>query len=191
MPSPSSGGSAPWLASSAAWNGKRAARLLGRTLALWVALFAANALVPHAPVFLPPDFDARTANWWEVLYALHEDKNAEPNAASAGIAQLEKAQPSLLQAELARLAPQNKGTTNVYALGIAGWGDQDVFVKELDGGLEAIASVLPIKDRTIRLINNRDTLRTIPFADCAEFPGRRAGASAASWTRTRMSSCCL
>jgi hypothetical protein len=41
--------------------------LIGRTAALWVALFAANALVPHAPVFLPPDFDARNANWWEVV----------------------------------------------------------------------------------------------------------------------------
>jgi len=141
------------------------ARLLGRTLALWVALFVANALVPHAPVFLPPDFDARTANWWEVLYALHQDKNAEPNAASAGMAQVEKAQPSLLQAELARLAPESKGTTNIYAVGMAGWGDQDVFVKELDGGLEAIGSVLPIKDRTIRLINHRDTLQTIPLAN--------------------------
>jgi len=141
------------------------ARLLGRTLALWVTLFAANALVPHAPVFMPANFDARAANWWEFLYALHQDKNGEPRATSADLAQIEKAQPSLLQAELAGLAPENKGTTNVYAVGIAGWGGQDVFVKELDGGLEAIGSVLPIKDRTIRLINHRDTLQTIPLAN--------------------------
>ncbi len=52
-------------------------RLIGKAAALWVALFVANALVPQAPVFLPPDFDARNANWWEFLYALHHDKNGE------------------------------------------------------------------------------------------------------------------
>jgi hypothetical protein len=144
-------------------------RLIGRVAALWVALFVANAAVPHAPVFLPPDFDARTANWWEVLYALHRDKDRQTPALPDNLAQIEKAQPSLLQAEVARLTPESKGMTNVYALGIAGWGDQDVFVKELDGGLEAIASVLPIKDRAIRLINHRDTLETIPLANLQNF----------------------
>ncbi len=144
-------------------------RLLGRVAALWVALFAANALVPHAPVFLPPDFDARTANWWEALYALHRGKNDKPRVASAEIDKIMRTQPALLQAAIARLAPQRKGITDVYALGIAGWADQDVFIKELDGGLQAIASVLPIKDRTIRLINNRDTLANVPVADFENF----------------------
>ena len=144
-------------------------RLVGRTVALWAALFVANALVPQAPVFLPHDFDARNANWWEFLYALGEDKTGKARGAPAEIARLEKAQPALLQAEVARLAPPRKGATDVYALGIAGWGEQDVFVKELDGGLQAIASVLPIQDRTVRLINRRDTLETFPLADLQNF----------------------
>ncbi len=65
--------------------------------ALWAALFVANALVPHAPVFLPPDFDARTANWWEVLYALHQEKNGVARASPGEIARIEKAQPALLR----------------------------------------------------------------------------------------------
>jgi len=44
-----------------------------------------------------------------------------------------------------------------------------VFIKELDGGLDAIASVLPIKDRTVKLINNRATLGTAPLADPQNF----------------------
>jgi hypothetical protein len=144
-------------------------RLLGRVAALWVALFIANALVPHAPVFLPPGFDARTANWWEVLYGLYQNKNGKPHVASAEIDKVAHAQPALLQAEIARLAPQRKGITDVYALGMAGWADQDVFIKELDGGLQAIAGVLPIKDRTIRLVNNRDTLADVPAADFENF----------------------
>jgi len=144
-------------------------RLIGRAATLWVALFIANALVPQAPVFLPPDFDARNANWWEFLYAVDHEKLGKGHATPAEIARLEKAQPALLQAEVARLAPPRKGATDVYALGIAGWADQDVFVKELDGGLQAIASVLPINDRTVRLINRRDTLETFPLADLQNF----------------------
>ena len=134
-------------------------RLIARIAALWVALFAANALVPHAPVFLPPNFDPRSANWWEVFYALHQDEKH-----NADLEQIDKAQSGLLQAEVAALAPQQKGVTDIYALGIAGWGGQDVFIKELDGGLDTIASVLPIKKHTIRLINRSDTLEKFPLA---------------------------
>jgi len=140
-------------------------RLIGRVIALWLALFVAGALVPHAPVFLPPDFDGRTANWWEALYALGAEKDGKTHGVPAELARLEKAQPSLLQAQIAGLAPQRHGVTDVYALGIAGWAKQDVFIKELDGGLAAIAAVLPIKNHIIRLINNSDTLQTVPLAD--------------------------
>lgn len=143
--------------------------LMGRAAALWAALFVANALVPQAPVFLPPDFDARNANWWEFFYALHQRQSGEARAARAEMAHIRTEQPALLKAELARLAPPRKGATDIYALGIAGWADQDVFGKELDGGLRAIASVLPIKDRTVRLINRRDTLENVPVADLQNF----------------------
>jgi hypothetical protein len=144
-------------------------RLLGRMAALWAALFIAYALIPQAPVFLPPGFDPHTANWWEIAYALLHDKSGNPHVARADVDKVVQAQPALLRAEIASLAPQRKGITDVYALGIAGWAKQDVFIKELDGGLQAIASVLPIKDRTIRLVNNRDTLANIPVADFENF----------------------
>jgi hypothetical protein len=133
---------------------------------MWVALFIVNVVVPHAPVFLPPDFDPRNSNWWEVLYALHQDKNA--NTARGEVARIEKAQPALLQQEIANLAPQQKGITDIYALGIAGV-DQDVFGKEVGGGLDAIANVLPIKNRTVRLINRHDTVDTVPLATVQNF----------------------
>jgi hypothetical protein len=72
-------------------------------------------------------------------------------------------QPALLQAEVARLAPPKQGATNVYAIGLAGW-SEDVFVKELDGALAAIGRNLPIADRSLRLINHRDTIETVPLA---------------------------
>jgi hypothetical protein len=136
-------------------------RALATAAAMWVALFAVNALVPHAPVFVPPHFDARDSNWWEVAYAYYQENYGER-------AQLDRAQAKLLKAEVANLAPR-KDAVNVYALGIAGWAGQDVFIKELDGGLDAIASVLPIKDHTIKLINNRATLDAVPLASPQNF----------------------
>jgi hypothetical protein len=144
-------------------------RALGTAAAMWIGLFAANALVPHAPAFVPSDFDARNANWWEVAYAYYREKYGEQAAnVPPQVAQLEKSQPGLLKAEIARLAPR-KDATNVYALGIAGWAEQDVFIKELDGGLDAIASVLPVKDRIVKLINNRATIGTVPLATPSNF----------------------
>jgi hypothetical protein len=143
---------------------RRKLSLVGRVALLWVCLLIADAIVPHAPVFLPPDFDIRTANLWELLRA-----SSGALAASGELAKIERAQPALLQAQIAHLAPQRKGVTDIYALGIAGWAEQDVFIKELDGGLESLSSVLPIKDRTVRLINNPDTLGTIPLANLQNF----------------------
>jgi hypothetical protein len=145
-------------------------RLYARVAALWIALFVANALMPHAPVFFPPDFDIRSANWWETLHARRlADNGAVQQTQQGAVAQIEQAQPARLRAELDRLAPHHKGATNIYVIGIAGWADQDVFVKELDGALASIANVLPIKDRIVRLINHRDTLASVPLANQQNF----------------------
>jgi hypothetical protein len=142
-------------------------RLAARVAGLWLALFGANLLVPHTPVFVPPDFDPRNANWWEAVYAT---QRAEGKPRRNGeIAEIEKLQPKLLQKQIAQLAAARKDETNIYTLALAGWADQDVFIKELDGALEAIASVLPIKSRTVRLINRPDTVKTIPLANFPNF----------------------
>jgi hypothetical protein len=134
--------------------------LLARAAALWVTLFAAHSLMPDAPVFVAPDFDIRSANWWEYFYARYGAQQ---------VSQLEKAQSDLLDGEVSSLAPQRKGKTDIYVVGVAGWADQEVFVKELDGALASIGTVLPIQDRTLRLINNRETVTSIPLATPKNF----------------------
>ena len=145
-------------------------RLVARIAGLWLALFAANVAMPHTPVFVPPDFDPRNANWWETVYAAHRAEGKPRTGLSSGqIVQIDKTQPRLLEDQFARLAPSRKGETEIYTLAVAGWADQDVFIKEIDGALEAIGSVLPIKGRTVRLINRRDTVDTIPLANFRNF----------------------
>jgi hypothetical protein len=133
---------------------------LARVCALWAALFAVNVAVPHAPAFIGRDFDIRTANWWEYVLARY--------GANRDVARIGDAQSKLLQAEISSLAPQRKGATDVYALGVAGV-DQDVFGKELNGALTVIAAVLPIKDRTVRLINSHETVANVPLANLQNF----------------------
>jgi hypothetical protein len=111
-------------------------------------------LAPGAPVLPAPSASA-----------------AQPAPPTPGetLAHIAQVQPKLLQAEVARLEPHHKGETDVYAIGVAGWAGLDVFLKEVDGGLAAIGHVLPIKNRTLRLINHRTTVTTVPLATPRNF----------------------
>jgi Peptidase C13 family len=137
---------------------------LGRAAALWAAVLAVSAFVPHAPIFVGRDFDVRTANLWESLHA--QFATAEARSAPPGF---EQTQHALLEAEVAKLAPPQKGTTNIYTLGIAGWAGQDVFLKELDGALAALGAVLPIRGHWVRLVNHPETLESLPQANQRNF----------------------
>jgi len=95
----------------------------------------------------------------------------EPVAGRGGVpppdlvlAHLNQLQPKLLRAEVAGLLPHRKGETDIYAIGVSGWATLDVFAKEVDGGLAAIGKVLPIKGRTVRLINSPATAVNLPLA---------------------------
>jgi hypothetical protein len=142
-------------------------RLAGRIAALWVVLFGANVLMPQMPVFAPADVEPSNASWWETVYAARRAESKPAPRPEA--ARFEKLQPKLLQEQLAHLAAARKDQTNIYALALAGWADQDVFVKELDGALSSIASVLPIGGRIVRLINRRDSAKTTPLATASNF----------------------
>jgi hypothetical protein len=102
------------------------------------------------------------------LSALHAHV-VTAEAAGSGPPGFEQAQRSLLKTELAGLKPRNKDATNIYVLGIAGWANQDVFLKELDGALAAISTVLPIRGHWVRLVNHRHTLKSLPLANQNNF----------------------
>ena len=142
--------------------------VLGRVAAMWVALIAVSALVPHAPVFLSRDFDIRTANLWELLLAQITAAKSD-DGATHDVSSVDQSQGKLLQAEITALTPPTKGATDIYALGVAGWAGDDVFLKELDGGLTALGAALPIRGRTVRLANQDGTLPDVPLASPLNF----------------------
>src|SRR5262245_10241470 len=79
------------------------ATLIGCTLALAIAAPAFTRDPPRVP---------------GAVYAERKDSKAPT---SRGGAQGESAQSALLRAAVTRLAPQRRGTTDIYAVGIAGW----------------------------------------------------------------------
>ena len=140
-----------------------------RLAALYAATLAAYAVVPHFPVFYPRDFNPRTANLWEQARTWLSGDEERPPARRVDRARVELAQPALMDEAIEGLKPQVRGETDVYAIGIAGYAEQDVFIKELDGALAALDKVLPLRDRTLRLVNHVDTADRTPAAMRANF----------------------
>jgi hypothetical protein len=111
-----------------------------------------------------PNVDAPTLIWSPSAHAKDLARPARDRDPEIATARLQDLQPALLQAAFSRLAPQRKGTTDIYTVAVAGWSAQDVFIKEVDGALAVLERSLPIKDRTLRLVNNSGTVRTAPLA---------------------------
>jgi hypothetical protein len=139
-------------------------RALGLTSLSMIAMVAS----PAFPVFMDRDADPSSYNVWE--WARAKSRTAEPELKPRiNVAAVELSQPSLLEAEVNKLLPERKGTADIYAIGIAGWSDQDVFVKELNGGLAALDQAIGLDRGTVRLVNHADTTETLPVANRTNF----------------------
>jgi len=111
-------------------------------------------LVGLSIVFVPP------------AWAEHKADASKISAAEARYDNSRQA--ALLQQQISALAPQKKGVTDIYSLGIAGW-MQDVFRNELAGALKITRKALPLDGGTVRLINSRETADTVPLASQQNF----------------------
>lgn len=101
--------------------------------------------------------------------AFGQDKAAAPKLSQAETRYDNPKQTALMKQQVSALAPQKKGVTDVYAIGVAGWATQDVFRNELAGALTVIGKALPLNGGTVRLINARETMETIPLASRQNF----------------------
>jgi hypothetical protein len=145
------------------WRGwSRAAAVLA------VQLIAA-VTYPFYPAFSTRETRDNPPNLWSVAREFLNPREEREEPKRVDGARVELAQPALMEAAIARLAPETPWQTDVYAIGIAGWAEQDVFIKELDGALASIERVLAVRDRTLRLINHVDTVERTPVAMRANF----------------------
>jgi Peptidase C13 family len=134
--------------------------MFGGIAGVCLALLIAGPLVA-SPLIGAPDcsVDARSA------YCQPKDKAKEKSKdKTKPRAQRESADAQQLKSALGRLARQRDGVTDLYTIGVAGWADQDVFIKELNGTIASLAKTLPIDGRVLRLVNQGGAKRTMPLA---------------------------
>lgn len=107
------------------------------------------------------------SSWWWSEYA---DEEAYDEAAYApatlpiSAESLWNLQPQRLQEALRALAPQRPGQIDLYALGLAGDGSEDVFRNEVDYFATLVEQRLQSPGRVLRLINHPDAVEQAPLA---------------------------
>jgi hypothetical protein len=73
-------------------------------------------------------------------------------------------QPEVLARELKALQPGRKGVVDVYFIGMAGYGNQDVFMREVDSVARLFKERFGSEGRAVRLVNNPKTVLDTPIA---------------------------
>ena len=91
------------------------------------------------------------------------DSDSSPDPV-ASYEDLMYAQPDLVDASLHRLRAQTPGRIDLYALGFAGDGDENVFRNEVDYLPRLLAQRFGASDRTMQLINSPQTFEHTPLA---------------------------
>lgn len=75
------------------------------------------------------------------------------------------AQRPMVDAVLAGVEPGRRGVTDLYFLGFAGYGNQDVFMKEVAAAQSLFDDRFDTSGRSVALINNRATVDDVPLAN--------------------------
>jgi hypothetical protein len=97
------------------------------------------------------------------LYASEEIAKPDPKLTSR-IEAAGKRQPKMVEAALKALSPQRPGVRDLYFVGFAGYGNQDVFRKEVERVRELFDAKFNTSGHSILLVNNRETLERFPLA---------------------------
>ena len=73
-------------------------------------------------------------------------------------------QPELLRQALAAIKPGRKGVIDVYLVGVAGYGRQDVFMREVDSVAKLFRERFDADGHIVKLVNNPKTVMSLPIA---------------------------
>lgn len=101
------------------------------------------------------------------LWVRAEERMDRINAAGVDwtrVARAQFAQQARIDAEVARLAPQDPTATDVYFLGFAGYGQEQIFAREIDLAAQVVAERFGSAGHSLRLVNDRQDLDRWPIA---------------------------
>jgi hypothetical protein len=124
----------------------------------WRALVGGLAL--SAPLWFAPEIAPNDA-WWSVPGANNAADPRYPNPASEPVL---AAQQKLLDDALSNLEDERPGATDLYFVGFAGDGREDVFRKDVEAAQKVMDERWGTDGRSIALINNPKTLLEVPEA---------------------------
>ena len=99
----------------------------------------------------------------QVWYTDYSDE--EPPQPKVDVESTYYAQPALLKTALAALKPQRRGVHDIYFVGVAGWAEQDVFLREVRSVRQLFDEHYDTAGRSILLINNPATIKDVPLAN--------------------------
>lgn len=116
------------------------------------ALFLA---VPAA--FLQPERSLWVKDW-------SRDEGGAGSQISAASEEVLYRQPELLENALEKMQPGRKGVIDVFFVGLAGYGRQDVFMREVDSVALLMRTRFGAEGRSVKLVNNPKTLLDTPIA---------------------------
>jgi hypothetical protein len=123
-----------------------------------LAVAACIALVAFPLWRIPHD-----GSMWYERYDEDDGPGAD-SAYGAGAEDVFYKQPALLSQELEAMRPASSERTNVFLIGMAGYGGQNVFRREVDSVERLFRERFGAAGHTVRLINNRQTLLDVPIA---------------------------
>lgn len=102
-----------------------------------------------------------TTDWEKKVAQYDAERGSSPSAFPE--AALYK-QPELLRAQFEQLKPNRKGVTDVYLVAVAGYGSQDVFMREVESVAKLFRERFDADGRIVTLVNNPKTALTYPVA---------------------------
>lgn len=114
-------------------------------------------------VILANSFGLPHTEVWYTAYA-EDDASSRP---ALDVEATYYAQPELLNAALERLQPQRPGIHDIYFVGVAGWAEQDVFLREVRSVHQLFDARFDTAGRSLVLINNPATVGEVPLANAS------------------------
>jgi hypothetical protein len=98
--------------------------------------------------------------WWRI----QASPTTVPEGMSAGSEAVLATQNTLLDDALSELADERPGATDLYFVGFAPYGREDVFRKDVEAAQHVMDERWGTSNRSILLVNNPQTLLSTPFA---------------------------
>lgn len=119
----------------------------------------------YLPVALAPVLGLPNQPLWYEGAPTEDVAAAKPDYRPIDVESTFYAQRPMMDAVLSDIGPGRPGVTDLYFVGFAGFGGQDVFMKEVDAAQSLFDGRFDTRHRSVALINNRATVDDVPLAN--------------------------